>query len=236
MTEPLQSDQETIIVAGRLASVQWRRSTRAQRVALKIDPQLGAIVITLPPRGSRRAGLALLRGHEAWIAERLAALPAPMTITPGGMIPVFGESHMIVVDPKHQGMAIIANAKIRVSGQPEFVARRVRDALHALASQHFKACAISKADQIAARLRHVRIKDTTSRWGSCTAEGTVMFSWRLIMAPAFVQDYVIAHEIAHLRHMNHAPEFWTLTDRLTPHRAAASAWLHEHGAGLLRIG
>ena len=80
------------------------------------------------------------------------------------------------------------------------------------------------------------MKDTRSRWGSCTPDGTLMFCWRLVMAPPFVQDYVAAHEVAHLRHMNHGKRFWALVNRLTPHTDAAIAWLHESGAGLLRAG
>lgn len=236
MTASFESIDESVIIGGRLASIRWRRSVRARRVALKIDPQLGGVVITLPPKSSRRAGLALLRGHETWVAERLAALPAPMTIVAGGTIPVSGKTHLIVIDPKHRGAALIGDSQIRVSGQPEFVARRVRDALQSLARDKFRASAAAKASLIPAVLRGVRVKDTTSRWGSCTADGTLMFSWRLVMAPEFVQDYVIAHEVAHLRHMNHAPTFWALTDSLTPHRRAATAWLHNHGPGLLRVG
>lgn len=226
---------EPVVVAGRPASIRWRRSARATRVALKIDPQAGAIVITLPPRGSRRAGLALLRGHEEWVAARLAALPAPLKIMAGATIPVCGEPHLIVHDPSHRGSATIMDAKILVAGQPEFLARRVRDALNELAIEQFSRRATDKADQIAAVPRLIRVRETSSRWGSCTADGTLMFSWRLVMAPDFVQDYVIAHEVAHLHHMNHAAAFWSLTDRLTRHRLAASAWLIRQGPGLLRI-
>ncbi|MGC9268742.1 M48 family metallopeptidase [Acidiphilium sp.] len=235
MSPPARTIDEPIVIAGHLTSIRWRRSQRARRVALKIDPQAGGIVITLPPRGSRRAGLALLRGHEAWVADRLAALPALTTIAPGGTIPIFGEPHVIVQDAAHRGAPVIGSSKILVSGQPEFLARRVRDALHALATERFSDQARDKAKRIGVTPNHIRVKDTKSRWGSCTAEGILMFSWRLIMAPDFVQDYVIAHEVAHLRYMNHAPEFWRLTERLTPHRAPAMTWLSVQGPGLLRI-
>lgn len=227
--------EEPIVIAGRPTSICWRRSARARRVALKIDPQAGAIIITLPPRGSRRAGLALLRGHEAWVAARLAALPAVMSITAGGTIPIFGEPHTIVHDPTHRGGAVVADAKILVAGQLEFLARRVSDALQSIALKQFSSLAQDKAIKINTHPHRIRIKDTKTRWGSCTADGTLMFSWRLIMAPPFVQDYVIAHEVAHLRYMNHSPDFWTLLNRLTPHRTAATSWLNLQGPGLLRI-
>lgn len=228
------SIDETVIVAGVTASVCWRRSSRARRVALRVDPQAGTIVITLPVRGSRRVGLALLRTHEEWVAQRLSNLPAPIVIAAGNSIPVCGESHLIEYDPAHRGRATIRDRRIRVSGQPEFHARRVRDALHILATERFTHLASMKAEQISQRPRQVKVKDTRSRWGSCTANGVLMFSWRLIMAPEFVQDYVIAHEVAHLRYMNHALPFWKLTEELTIYREEATNWLTSNGASLLR--
>lgn len=232
---PFPPESEAVIIAGQPASIRWRRSARARRIALKIDPKEGDIVITLPPNGSRRAGLALLRGHEAWVAARLASLPPPLSITSGGTIPVCGKPHLIVHMPASSEMAEIRNYTILVAGQPEFLNRRVRDALRAFAHERFAAIAREKSSAIGARLRHVRIKDTKSRWGSCAADGTLMLSWRLVMAPEFVQDYVIAHEVAHLRHMNHGPAFWALTERLTPYRVPATTWLATQGPGLLRI-
>jgi predicted metal-dependent hydrolase len=96
--------------------------------------------------------------------------------------------------------------------------------------------AVQKAQFAGLKPKAVRIKDTRTRWGSCAPDGTLAFCWRLICAPDFVQDYVVAHELAHLRHMNHGPQFWSFTATLTPHRTAAAAWLKENGLELLRIG
>jgi hypothetical protein len=95
---------------------------------------------------------------------------------------------------------------------------------------------VQKAAEASLVARRVIVKDTSSRWGSCTADGTLMFCWRLVMAPAEVQDYVVGHEVAHLRHMDHSRSFWALTAKLTPYRRAATAWLAVHGAGLMRVG
>ena len=96
--------------------------------------------------------------------------------------------------------------------------------------------ALAKASLAGLTPSRITVKDTRTRWGSCTTDGVLMFSWRLVMAPLTVQDYVAAHEVAHLRHMNHSKQFWSLVEALSPHRRAAVAWLHEEGARLLRVG
>ncbi|MGE4481657.1 M48 family metallopeptidase [Acidocella sp.] len=232
-TEPLTT--EMVPVRGALVAVAFRRSSRARRVSLRIDPAQG-VVITLPPRASRRAGLALLHAHEEWVNEKLEALPHPLALRPGAMVPVRGQPHEIVHLQSGRGGAWIENEKIFVTGQPEFLARRVADCLKRLARQRLTAMAVLTAQRAALHPKTVRIKDTRSRWGSCAPDGTLAFCWRLVCAPDFVQDYVVAHEVAHLRHMNHGPQFWLLTEQLTPHRLAATAWLASEGTGLLRIG
>lgn len=226
---------EMIPVRGELTAVAFKRSARARRISLRIDPAQG-VVITLPMRASRRAGLNLLQSHEDWVAERLEALPAVLELRPGALVPVCGIPHEIIPVPGGRGGAWIENGQIMVSGAPEFLARRVADCLKRLARQRLAALTAQKAQDAALRPSALRIKDTRTRWGSCAPDGTLAFCWRLICAPEFVQDYVVAHEVAHLRHMNHGPQFWALTEQLTAHRHAATAWLTSHGASLLRIG
>ena len=185
---------------------------------------------------SRRAGLALLRQHEAWAAEKLAALPRPLRFGAGVVIPVGGTGHKIEPVPDGRGGAWIEAGRIFVTGEEEFLARRVTDCLKRLARQRLTAMAAEKAQQAGAKMRAVRIKDTRTRWGSCAPDGTLAFCWRLVCAPGFVQDYVVAHEVAHLRHMNHGAHFWALTETLTPHREAAAEWLSGNGLELLRLG
>jgi predicted metal-dependent hydrolase len=226
---------EMVPVQGALIAVAFKRSARARRVSLRIDPAQG-VVITLPMRASRRAGLALLHAHEEWVSERLEALPQPLALRHGATVPVHGLPHEIIHSPGGHGGAWIENGQIFVTGDPEFLARRVSDCLKRLARQRLTAMASETAQRAALRPKIVRIKDTRSRWGSCAPDGTLAFCWRLICAPEFVQDYVVAHEVAHLRHMNHGPQFWKLTEQLTPYRHSATAWLASDGASLLRIG
>lgn len=226
---------EMIPIKGELIPVCFKRSNRARRVSLRVDPAHG-VLLTLPLRASRKAGLALLLAHEDWVREKLDDLPQPLILKPGAQVPVNGILHDIVHLPKARGGAWIESQTICVTGAPEFLSRRVTDCLKHQARQRLTQAAMQTAGQIQLKPKAVRIKDTRSRWGSCTPDGTLAFCWRLICAPLFVQDYVVAHEVAHLRHMNHGQQFWALTEQLTPHRCAATAWLASNGPCLLRIG
>lgn len=257
--------------------VQWRRSPRARKLSLRIDPRTGEVVVTLPPRAALAAGTALLLGNAAWVAERLARLPASSPLQDGAIIPVDGRPRTIRHTPHPPGTANLPSTArpngpcvagphpsgphvasphvaapqvgspqvggawldgdtLHVAGAPEFLARRAADFLRAEARRRLAAQAIAKAAPAGLRPRRVVVKDTRTRWGSCTADGTLMFNWRLIMAPLEIQDYLAAHEVAHLRHMDHSPAFWALVAQLTPHRRAATAWLAKEGPGLMRVG
>jgi predicted metal-dependent hydrolase len=227
---------QLLTLPGGQARVAWRRSTRARRVSLRIDPREGAVVVTLPARASRGAGMALLMDHADWVSDRLAALPEATPFADGAEVPLCGVPHRIRHLPNARGGAWVQDGEIHVTGRPEFLARRMHDFLRAEARRHLSALTAEKAAKLSLPVRRITVKDTSSRWGSCAPDGAIAFSWRLVMAPVFVQDYVAAHEAAHLRHMNHGKRFWALVDRLTPHRTEAIAWLHENGAGLLRVG
>ncbi|MDE8346737.1 MAG: DUF45 domain-containing protein, partial [Acidocella sp.] len=182
---------ELVAVQGALTQVSFRRSSRARRVTLRIDPTCGGVVITLPMRASRRAGLALLHSHEDWVAARLAEMPGAVRFTPGAMVPVCGTEHEITPVASGLGGAWIEPGRIMVTGAPEFLARRVADCLKRQARQSLTAMAAAKGHQVGLNPRAVRIKDTRTRWGSCAPDGTLAFCWRLICAPEFVQDYVV---------------------------------------------
>lgn len=227
---------ESIALPTGLAPVTWRRSARARRISLRIEPRAGGVVVTLPTRATVAAGHALLMSHTGWVAERLARLPRPIRLEDGACVPIAGASFRICHRPGLRGGAWIEGAELHVTGDPAFTSRRVTDFFRAEARRRLAALAVEKAAKAGLQAKRVVIKDTSSRWGSCTADGSLMFSWRLIMAPPEVQDYVVAHEVAHLRHMDHGRAFWALTAQLTPYRKTATSWLIAHGAGLMRVG
>ena len=227
---------ETLVLPRGAARVEWRRSARARRISLRIDPRGGSVVVTLPPRAGRNAGMALLMSHADWVSDRLAALPEQLVFADGAMVPICGVPHRIRHVPQHRGTAWILDGELFVTGAPEFLRRRVVDFLRAEAGRRLSVLVAAKAAQLEHQPRRLVVKDTQSRWGSCAPDGSLAVSWRLVMAPEFVQDYVAAHEVTHLKHMNHGKRFWALVDQLTPHTNAAIPWLRREGARLLRIG
>jgi predicted metal-dependent hydrolase len=227
---------ETVSLPGGPARVEWRRSARARRVSLRIDPRGGAVVVTLPPRAGRTAGVALLMDHADWVAARLAALPGAIPFADGALVPLHGNEVRIRHLPGARGVVRVADGELVVTGDKAFLARRVADFFRAEARRRFADLVLRKSAAAEVVPRRVAVKDTRSRWGSCASNRNLAFSWRLVMAPPHVQDYVAAHEVAHLRHMNHGPRFWALVSELTPHTDAAVTWLRVHGPRLLRVG
>ena len=227
---------ETIQLPQGPTPVLWRRSSRARRVSLTIDPRAAVVVVTLPMRAARAAGLRLLADQAGWVGSRLAALPPALAFADGATIPVGGAPHRIRHDRDGRGGAWFAGGEIHVAGQAAFLPRRVTDLLRAEAGRRLGALAAEMAVRAAVRPSRIAIRDTRSRWGSCAPDGTVMFNWRLVMAPPDVQRYVVAHELAHLRHMDHGPGFWQLVAALDPEMDGRITWLKQNGAALMRAG
>ena len=228
--------RETLALPGGAAQVIWRRSERAKRISLRIDARHAAVVVTLPPRSSKRAGMALLLENGTWVSSRLASLPSGVAFADGEMVPIDGTPHRIQHEPDARAAVWAADGVLHVSGDAAFLARRVSDFLRQEARQRLSARAWTHAARIGMKPRRVLIKDTRTRWGSCAPDGSLAFSWRLVMAPPFVQDYVAAHEVAHLRHLNHSDAFWALVGELCPGWEPASDWLRVDGLSLMRIG
>jgi len=172
--------------------------------------------------------------HAAWVADRLAALPDAVPFVEGAILPVDNTPHHI----RHasDARAQITADEIIVGGDPAFLSRRVADLLRAEARRRLVRLSHDKAAQVNRKPLRVTVKDTVSRWGSCAPDGALSYCWRLIFAPLTVQDYVAAHEVAHLVHMNHGSRFWALVRTLTPHTDESVEWLRQEGPRLMRYG
>lgn len=219
--------------------VQLRRNAQARRYTLRIHSASREVMLTLPPRGSVKQAREFAHRHVAWIAARLQRLPRPVPFADGAMLPLRGLDHTIVHRPGTRGTVWVETGdapKLCVAGDAPHVARRVRDFLKKEARRDLETASKRAAFALGVALKRVSIRDQTSRWGSCSTTGVLSYSWRLILAPPFVLDYLAAHEAAHLVEMNHSRAFWRQVARICPDFRKAKAWLDAYGADLHRYG
>lgn len=226
---------------GAVLRIALKRVATARRYTLRVRAATRDVVLTMPRRGTLTAARDFAQRHAAWIGARLDRLPRPIPFAPGETIPFRGVDHVIAHRPGSRGTVWTerddaGGALLCVAGAREHVGRRVADYLKREARRAFEIAVARHAATLEAKVRKISLRDTTSRWGSCTCDGSLSFSWRLIMAPAHVLDYLAAHECAHLIHLDHSPRFWSLTRRLSPDTDRAEAWLKAHGASLHRYG
>jgi predicted metal-dependent hydrolase len=218
------------------APIQVKRSGRARRMSLKVDPAQRVATLVLPNRVPNHVAMAFIADHIGWLRTRLAALPVPVPFLPGAEIPLLGEPHLLQAAPGARRGVWIENGAIQVSGPPEFFSRRVGDFLKAEAKRRILTRTEAMTAQLGLDFKSVRVGDPKSRWGSCNSRGTLAFSWRLVLTPDEVLTYVVAHEVAHLKEMNHSPRFWSWVETLTPDYEKPRRWLKTHGAALYRYG
>jgi predicted metal-dependent hydrolase len=219
------------------AALTLRVSPRARRLRLHVDPRTRQVILTLPKRTSQRSALAWAAGHRAWVEQALAAIPEPVPFAPGANVPLYGLPHRLDWDPSRPRRIERGEARLVAGGPVEGLEGRLLrwlkgHALDLLDRETREFCA--KAGVKASR---VGIGDPVSRWGSCSSGGTIRYSWRLILAPDFVRRATVAHEVAHLVHLNHGPHFHALVKELLgTDPKPARAWLKREGASLHRIG
>lgn len=222
--------------ADRTVALRVRQSPRARRIHLRIDAAAGDAELVVPRGVGLAQALDFAHRQSGWLSQRLEALPPRIAFAEGSVIPVLGEMLVIRHRPDHRGGVRREGAELLVAGRPEHLARRVRDWLKALARRELGGRARALAHRVDRPLRSLRIGDARTRWGSCSAQRGLAFSWRLMLAPPAVVDYIVAHEVAHLVELNHGPRFWRLVEELAGDTRSARNWLARHGAALLRYG
>jgi predicted metal-dependent hydrolase len=227
---------ELLKIDGRLLEVRVRLNPRARRMIVKVNPATGEVSVTAPTRRGLSAALDFARGEREWIAGQLAKVPGPVALSTGAVIPFHGRPYAICAAARGPAPVWTEGDTIWVRGDAAHAPRRVQDFLKREARKVFEARVLDHAARLGVKPSRITVRDTASRWGSCSSARALSFSWRLIFAPAFVLDYVVAHEVAHLREMNHSPRFWAHVRALAPEMAAAQAWLRTHGRELQRYG
>lgn len=221
-------------------SVRLKPNPRAKRLILRLDPKTGAPVATVPPGLKDRQLKSFLQSHIGWIEERQEKRPQATAFENGAVIPVRGIDHTLVhIDQKRGTVRQLQEGErysLLVSGDESHMARRVTDWLKKQARQDLTAAVEHYAGKLEVTPSALRIKDTTSRWGSCSSKRVLSFSWRIIMAPPSVLDYLAAHEVAHLREMNHSPRYWAHVADICPDYEEAKHWLKINGHQLHSYG
>lgn len=231
------SSEPSFTGGGRTRTLIVRRVARARAMRLTIDPRDGAVRLTLPPRAALRPALAWAEGKRPWIEATLATVPADRPIVARGMLPFEGVEHVIDWDVAHGRRVTVADGRLIVGGPIDSLTPRVVRWLRAEALVRLAAETRALAGSAGLRVARVGVGDPRSRWGSCTTSGDIRYSWRLILAPAAVREATVAHEVAHLIHMDHSAAFHAAVANLLGREPAAErAWLKAHGAGLHRVG
>lgn len=233
-----ESQSPTIDIEGQPVALAVRRSRRARRLYLRVDPAAPAeypVELVLPRGVGLSEGLRFARDMAGWVARRLKALPPSVPFADGTSLEILGEA-LVIRQTGGRGPTRREGNALLVSGDTEHMPRRVRDWLKAHARAVLAERSRATAARIGRQVSGVRLSDPRSRWGSCSSDGRLAYSWRLILAPTFVLDYVVAHEVAHLVHPNHGPRFWKLAAELCGDTEAPRTWLNRNGPRLLRYG
>ncbi|MGI3899488.1 MAG: M48 family metallopeptidase [Janthinobacterium lividum] len=237
------SERKTITVEheGVTHRVLVKSVATARRLTLRVRSADGIAVLTMPPRASLKSAKAFAERHAEWIGTRLAALPDRILLQPGTILPLRGIDHRLVLDPTtlrrcQAGLNPEGEPLLRLSPRAADPAGTVLQFLMTEARRDLVTAVARHAAAVGKPVARITLRDTRSRWGSCSSRGALNFSWRLILAPPLVLDYLAAHEVAHLVHMDHSDKFWAVTRNLAPATDAAEAWLKRHGPGLHRYG
>ena len=229
-SESIVSVQHIILPGNPKITIILRRSKRAKRMSLRILRLKGIVTLSLPESCQIREAEKFVFEKESWIRAHLADLPQSAEAAFGGMVLFQGELLTIC---RWQGRQVRkTGAKLLVPGTDGMVAARVKAFLKLQARQRLGEATDRYSAALGKSYGKLTLRDTTSRWGSCSTQGNINYSWRLIMAPPEVLNYVAAHEVAHLVQMNHSPQFWAVVEHLYPAYATYRAWLKDHGEEL----
>lgn len=217
------------------ARIRSHVNPRAKRISLRVDVAEGCVVLVRPTRASDKLVASFLADHTGWVEKHLSTLPARRPVHDGMSLTILGTPHVVRSRSTAKRGVWIEGDVIYVSGAPEHMPRRLKDFLKDHAKRIFTDWARDFAAQLDVKVARVAVRDTTTRWGSCTRDGNLSLSWRLVFAPADVAHYVVAHEVAHLKHMNHSALFWRTVESLRSDMKMQRSWLQRHGAQLHRI-
>lgn len=214
------------------------RNPRARRLALRADVVRRDVCLVIPRRVSDKRAWEFAREHAAWISARIEKMGRPVPFVDGAVVPVFGQGRRITIIPcgGRVTSCILHDDVLEVRTPRADPAANIRRFLYATLEEAARPLLEEKAARIGKKMTVLQLRDTSTRWGRCSPDGSIMLCWRLVFAPPYVLDYVVGHEVAHLRHLDHSPAFWTLCASLSDRMGDAQDWLRRHGNDLLKYG
>jgi len=219
--------------------VQIKHSARAKRVALRLDPIERVFHLVVPKRMSMKRAEQFAASQAEWMEEKLSTLPPKLGFVHGAVIPILGQRTEIKVHREASlrvTKIVFEDGVLHVRTNKDDPSSRIIRFLKSLAKDELSVLSQDKAARIGKKIASVSVRDTKSRWGSCSCDGNLSYSWRLIFAPPEAFDYVVAHEVAHLEHLNHSNTFWDLCADLSENYDEGKYWMKAHGGELMRYG
>lgn len=219
--------------------VNVKRSKKSKRVALRLDPVERVVNLIVPERMPLAKAYRFASEHEDWVLKTLEKLAPVVPFTHGTNLPIFGDTVRLNIkrDPTIKRTKIIQHDnELEIHTYQDDPTNRITTHLKKIARTGLADLASEKADMIGKTIKAITIKDTKTRWGSCSHDKELSFSWRLIFAPYDAIDYVVAHEVAHLIHMDHSREFWSLCEKLSCNYKEGKYWMKQNGNTLMRYG
>ncbi len=223
---------ESLTIGTPPITVELRRNARAKRMTLRVSGADGVVRLSLPKRGSLKAAKRFLLEQEGWLRGHISNRPERVEIRPGLTLSLLGESFLLRTHSKSRvtlapGILFLPESRPMGPALERFIKTRAKIVITGLAK--------TDSTRLGKSFAKISLRDPRSRWGSCSSDGNLMFSWRLMLAPPEVLRYVVAHEVAHLREMNHAKAFWAEVAGLMPNYAPPRQWLQQNGGQLHRF-
>ncbi len=213
------------------------RSKRATRLALRADASAGVVRLVMPEDMPEHQAYKFAAEHIDWIKARVKDFARKTPFADGAVIPVMGQDYTLtIVGTTGATLITLEEGWLTVATKRADPSTNIRRFLTQKLEERIVKLAQEKAKIIGKKIGRIGFRDTATRWGSCSSDGNLMFSWRLVFAPDNVIDYVVAHEIAHLRHMDHSQRFWALCEKLSADYENGKTWLRRNGSSLLRYG
>ncbi len=230
MTKPL-----TVQLQGETVPIRLRRNAQARRMVMRVCRESGDIKLTLPKRARQSSAARFIEEHRDWIIAERQKVADNAPVSDGDIVPFEGEERRLAFTGRSPRTVELTDEVLEVGGPVDHANRRLLGWLKTAAKDRLSVCSAGHAACLGVAYKRISIGDMRSRWGSCSARGTLRYNWRLVMAPPNILNYVAAHEVAHLQEMNHSPHFWALVASLDPDFSRHRAWLRNEGGKLFAL-